>query len=418
MGGERRRQKSLRIGVHLANAVVWGPVYRTHLHGDARELSREKRRHRAAAQPDENHPRRARPGPVEQTVRAVHPQHDRGDARHAPQVQVAQHVVVRVAVGFAEGGAVAVLERERQPLLDLVETQRPPRPVGDDPHDAVELALFFEQHDRVGHVLEVAVLRAFVPVHVRVPLVPDPPRGVPPRRRGLVFVLRRRRRGRVFGVGVGGLVVAAGGRRRARRDEAIAARRGRAGEARANARAIPREIRRRPSLGPRGTRGRGGGRANSRERRLRRGHRVRRARVGSCDDTTPREGSAVGCERSCGGIATLERARFPSRRPLLGGRVGRTAARRRGGRPPVQSLATRPARERTTRHHRQMIRSDDSPAPPTLSRPAPSLCPPVNLQNYVMMYYLNSPRRATATKRAEGWLRPNDSVVVSRRVSK
>ena len=26
-----RRQKSLRIGVHLANAVVWGPVYRTHL---------------------------------------------------------------------------------------------------------------------------------------------------------------------------------------------------------------------------------------------------------------------------------------------------------------------------------------------------------------------------------------------------
>jgi hypothetical protein len=96
----------------------------------------------------------------------------------------------------------------------------------------------------------------------------------------------------------------------------------------------------------------------------------------------------------------------------------RAAARRRGGRPPVQSLATRPARERTTRHHRQMIRSDDSPAPPTLSRPAPSLCPPVNLQNYVMMYYLNSPRRATATTRAEGWLRPNDSVVVSRRVSK
>jgi hypothetical protein len=25
------RRKSLRIGVHLANAVVWGPVYRTHL---------------------------------------------------------------------------------------------------------------------------------------------------------------------------------------------------------------------------------------------------------------------------------------------------------------------------------------------------------------------------------------------------
>jgi hypothetical protein len=26
-----RRRKSLRIGVHNANAVVWGPVYRTHL---------------------------------------------------------------------------------------------------------------------------------------------------------------------------------------------------------------------------------------------------------------------------------------------------------------------------------------------------------------------------------------------------
>jgi len=30
VGGENRRQKSLRIGVHHANAVVWGPVYRTH----------------------------------------------------------------------------------------------------------------------------------------------------------------------------------------------------------------------------------------------------------------------------------------------------------------------------------------------------------------------------------------------------
>jgi hypothetical protein len=31
MGGEMRRQKSLRIGVHHADAVVWGPVYRTRL---------------------------------------------------------------------------------------------------------------------------------------------------------------------------------------------------------------------------------------------------------------------------------------------------------------------------------------------------------------------------------------------------
>jgi len=31
MGGEMRRAKSLRIGVHHANAVVWGTVCRTHL---------------------------------------------------------------------------------------------------------------------------------------------------------------------------------------------------------------------------------------------------------------------------------------------------------------------------------------------------------------------------------------------------
>jgi len=31
VGGEMRREKSLRIGVHHANAVVWEPVYRTHL---------------------------------------------------------------------------------------------------------------------------------------------------------------------------------------------------------------------------------------------------------------------------------------------------------------------------------------------------------------------------------------------------
>ena len=31
VGAERRREKSLRIGVHHADAVVWEPVYRTHL---------------------------------------------------------------------------------------------------------------------------------------------------------------------------------------------------------------------------------------------------------------------------------------------------------------------------------------------------------------------------------------------------
>eukprot|EP00982_Pelagococcus_subviridis_P008081 30807-Pelagococcus_subviridis.AAC.8 len=41
MGGEKRREvKSLRIGVHLADAVVWEPVYRTHL---SRAVTRAKR---------------------------------------------------------------------------------------------------------------------------------------------------------------------------------------------------------------------------------------------------------------------------------------------------------------------------------------------------------------------------------------
>jgi len=37
-----RRQKSLRIGVHLANAVVWGPVYRTRVR--ARSIDRRDER--------------------------------------------------------------------------------------------------------------------------------------------------------------------------------------------------------------------------------------------------------------------------------------------------------------------------------------------------------------------------------------
>ena len=33
MTEEEIAEKSLRIGVHNADAVVWGPVYRTHLRG-------------------------------------------------------------------------------------------------------------------------------------------------------------------------------------------------------------------------------------------------------------------------------------------------------------------------------------------------------------------------------------------------
>jgi hypothetical protein len=51
VGGERRRQKSLRIGVHLANGVVRGLVYRTHLirDGGRRRPQRDRRGGESAA---------------------------------------------------------------------------------------------------------------------------------------------------------------------------------------------------------------------------------------------------------------------------------------------------------------------------------------------------------------------------------
>jgi len=44
MGGEMCREKSLRNGVHHANAVVWGPVYRTRLTRSRRRIPRIRRR--------------------------------------------------------------------------------------------------------------------------------------------------------------------------------------------------------------------------------------------------------------------------------------------------------------------------------------------------------------------------------------
>ena len=40
LGGETRREKSLRIDVHHANAVVWEPVYRTRLTPVERTIDR------------------------------------------------------------------------------------------------------------------------------------------------------------------------------------------------------------------------------------------------------------------------------------------------------------------------------------------------------------------------------------------
>ena len=48
MGGENRWAKSLRIGVHHANGVVWEPLYRTHLHPRVQLLRDETRVRRRA----------------------------------------------------------------------------------------------------------------------------------------------------------------------------------------------------------------------------------------------------------------------------------------------------------------------------------------------------------------------------------
>eukprot|EP00982_Pelagococcus_subviridis_P000231 1769-Pelagococcus_subviridis.AAC.1 len=66
MGGEMRREKSLRNGVHHTDAVVWGPVYRTRLglrderppvaqnfQSGVRALRDERRRDRALLDPGE-----------------------------------------------------------------------------------------------------------------------------------------------------------------------------------------------------------------------------------------------------------------------------------------------------------------------------------------------------------------------------
>ena len=63
-----RREKSLRIGVHHANAVVWGPVYRTHLTRRDAELVDEVRH------ASNEHARLSRPGPRED----LHRRRDRG----------------------------------------------------------------------------------------------------------------------------------------------------------------------------------------------------------------------------------------------------------------------------------------------------------------------------------------------------
>ena len=68
-----RRAKSLRIGVHHANGVVWGPVYRTHL---SRTLRTRPRRSATRARGRSTRPRgpprsRSAPAPAPATATAA-----------------------------------------------------------------------------------------------------------------------------------------------------------------------------------------------------------------------------------------------------------------------------------------------------------------------------------------------------------
>jgi hypothetical protein len=78
-----RRANSLRIGVHHADAVVWGPVYRTHLIHDGGRGSRRERLDDAVEVGQSPPPHRDIP-------RQVHGQPPRGDeARGVSDVRAA-----------------------------------------------------------------------------------------------------------------------------------------------------------------------------------------------------------------------------------------------------------------------------------------------------------------------------------------
>ena len=107
-----RRVKSLRIGVHHANAVVWGPVYRTHLRRVAVGAAR------AAEEPGEEilhllHAAIARE-PLED------PLPDRSRLARA----LPQHVREQQAVELAHGGAAVGVRGDAEQRDGLGEARR------------------------------------------------------------------------------------------------------------------------------------------------------------------------------------------------------------------------------------------------------------------------------------------------------
>ena len=80
-----RREKSLRIGVHHANAVVWEPVYRTHLRVPApheEEVPAAKSRQRQRA--DDDASRRGRRHRTGRDGRRVVPRASANTPRNTP----------------------------------------------------------------------------------------------------------------------------------------------------------------------------------------------------------------------------------------------------------------------------------------------------------------------------------------------
>eukprot|EP00982_Pelagococcus_subviridis_P009474 30925-Pelagococcus_subviridis.AAC.8 len=104
MGGEKRRAKSLRNGVHHANAVVWEPVYRTHLNlrGHRRRKEQRLMRRREVL----HHLSNLRLEPhVQHAIRLV-----QDHERNAPEVRVTLMQVVDEATGRRDAHLDALTE--------------------------------------------------------------------------------------------------------------------------------------------------------------------------------------------------------------------------------------------------------------------------------------------------------------------
>eukprot|EP00982_Pelagococcus_subviridis_P005307 29586-Pelagococcus_subviridis.AAC.7 len=173
-----RRQKSLRIGVHLANAVVWEPVYRTRLRHEARHDDGDEedaRRVKDAADiavlavekaRQQTREEDVKPQPRDDEDRVLHPRNSLVPQQHPQLSRVAVGELARLGVvrgGFhrelSEAVHVRVLHArdvrgaQRRLLVVLLEVVRPAR-------------LLIVRVERVDEIL-----RRVVPGAIREPLL-------------------------------------------------------------------------------------------------------------------------------------------------------------------------------------------------------------------------------------------------------